>query len=614
MSFSISGTTITQTGTDTSLAGLSGVASVTTSTYLNLVIYSLDINRLVVTGTLTFNPEREILIFGNVSQSENCLQINSGGTLNIGNNETKNGYVRQNFGKAIHFGRNPASITIMYSIGNLDVKSGGILNWRGGEIYSRCAILFNGSVFLSGQQCILNADGSSYSTEAGPQIRANSTSLNVQGLTTHDFILTLLAAPSQFVGYKPIHSPEAVGLSSTGPIDSFLTLNSPDFAGGNDIDLAFWAAKWLRVINCKQGSAIVSALHPSAATGNRFGLHEIRQTLIVAATNSVGTNVPTFGIYVSDVIGVGALAGNTVGANESYTSQREYAAIESSGTAQIASNGGVLTAVHWLANSTIGTKNKRGNSGDDQDLFDVRIRKAGFQFQTLGNVTMKGAGGTQLSTILRVDPAYTQADVVAQAHTGISISESLVSWQSKSWGITVTANKSINPSLTIADVYCYLQWHLAKVSTAFNGRIGGAWHNMLKATGSSFETENGIYNGNGTIKGVRVVDEAGNPFPGVLRMQSDDGSYYVPPIQYTLTLSGLLVGSDVVLLSAGTNSIITSVDESTLTTFTYSYTGITTIDIGILMPGYVPLYIRNYSLQTSNTELPIKQLPDRNYQ
>ena len=83
---------------------------------------------------------------------------------------------------------------------------------------------------------------------------------------------------------------------------------------------------------------------------------------------------------------------------------------------------------------------------------------------------------------------------------------------------------------------------------------------------------------------------------------------------FTLTLTGLVSGSDVVILSAGTTTILTNADAISGTSYGYVYETPTTVDIGILKAGYIPFYIRNYTLSSSNAFIPIAQVPDRNYQ
>ncbi len=81
----------------------------------------------------------------------------------------------------------------------------------------------------------------------------------------------------------------------------------------------------------------------------------------------------------------------------------------------------------------------------------------------------------------------------------------------------------------------------------------------------------------------------------------------------TLTLTGLQSGSDVVVRSAGTTTILASVDAGG-TSFTYTYSGAHSVDIDIHKAGYVPhTTIRALSLGTADSTLPIVQTVDRAY-
>ena len=92
-----------------------------------------------------------------------------------------------------------------------------------------------------------------------------------------------------------------------------------------------------------------------------------------------------------------------------------------------------------------------------------------------------------------------------------------------------------------------------------------------------------------------------------------DRSLQYPLPGIPLTISGLQTGSDVVILQAGTTTILGSVDSNATTSWVYSYTTVQNIDIGIIKQGYVPLYIRNYVLTSAAASLPIAQSVDRNY-
>lgn len=81
----------------------------------------------------------------------------------------------------------------------------------------------------------------------------------------------------------------------------------------------------------------------------------------------------------------------------------------------------------------------------------------------------------------------------------------------------------------------------------------------------------------------------------------------------TLTLNGLVAGSDIVILAAGTTTERVNVDANPGTSYAYSYEASEAVDICIYKAGYIPFTIRNYTLATSDASLPIAQVADRNY-
>ena len=81
----------------------------------------------------------------------------------------------------------------------------------------------------------------------------------------------------------------------------------------------------------------------------------------------------------------------------------------------------------------------------------------------------------------------------------------------------------------------------------------------------------------------------------------------------TLTLTGIVSGSDIVVLQAGTETVLSQVDQNIGSSWIYGYGTPTVVDIFVSKAGYVPFYIRNYSLSSNNASLPIAQVIDRNY-
>lgn len=82
----------------------------------------------------------------------------------------------------------------------------------------------------------------------------------------------------------------------------------------------------------------------------------------------------------------------------------------------------------------------------------------------------------------------------------------------------------------------------------------------------------------------------------------------------TVSFTGLPTGCDAVVLTAGSTTILDQKDAMAGTSYSYTYSGAQTIDIGFIKPGYVPFYIRNLALTTSDSSIPVSLVVDRNYQ
>lgn len=89
--------------------------------------------------------------------------------------------------------------------------------------------------------------------------------------------------------------------------------------------------------------------------------------------------------------------------------------------------------------------------------------------------------------------------------------------------------------------------------------------------------------------------------------------YQYPLDTFNLTLNGLISGSDVVILQAGTETVLGQVDQNLTSSWIYTYETPQAIDIFVSKAGYVPFYIRNYNLGYSDALLPIAQTYDRNF-
>jgi hypothetical protein len=89
--------------------------------------------------------------------------------------------------------------------------------------------------------------------------------------------------------------------------------------------------------------------------------------------------------------------------------------------------------------------------------------------------------------------------------------------------------------------------------------------------------------------------------------------YQYPLDIITLSLTGLVSGSDIVILNTGTEVERVNVDANPTTSYNYVYDTTGAVDIKVYKRGYIPFSILNYSLSTTNASLPVAQVADRNY-
>lgn len=86
-----------------------------------------------------------------------------------------------------------------------------------------------------------------------------------------------------------------------------------------------------------------------------------------------------------------------------------------------------------------------------------------------------------------------------------------------------------------------------------------------------------------------------------------------PLATYTLTLTGLVTGSDVTILAAGTETVLSNNEDVAGTSFAYIYETPQAVDIVFNKPGYFPEAVRNFTLGSADASLPITQKPDPSY-
>lgn len=84
--------------------------------------------------------------------------------------------------------------------------------------------------------------------------------------------------------------------------------------------------------------------------------------------------------------------------------------------------------------------------------------------------------------------------------------------------------------------------------------------------------------------------------------------------EITLLIKTNVTGADFVILQAGTNNVIDSVDQEVTDTYAFVYTAEEPIDIGIIKQGYEVNYFYGYTLEATDNTFFLNLRYDRNYQ
>jgi len=208
----------------------------------------------------------------------------------------------------------------------------------------------------------------------------------------------------------------------------------------------------------------------------------------------------------------------------------------------------------------------------------LRVRRAGWnEIETTFTLTESGAA----FPLTQTDSIIADTNPGALGVTVTNHGASPVTWNSKTWSITVTAPLGISAS----QVAQFLSWQTTQ--DAYN--LGGgfynmAWPVMVVAVGSALETQRGTLFGSlgATLKGVRVIDTNGDEVLGFARMQADDGSYYSPAVSYSLTVTNIVNNSRILVRRTDTLAVISNQTVSG-TSFSYNYVYSSDIPIEIVV-------------------------------
>lgn len=319
MTWAIAASLITQSGTDTSLAGLAGVAGVTTKVegaggYIKTRYYVPN-GTSITYATLTFDPRYESLHFGTTA----CLfyPTNGSSSLTIGVQITQNGATYANYSEAITFGDNSGNAYQQTSGLRIDQ---GALFWYSGIIrVQTCTGLGsisynNGGVATAtltgyvGPNAVLEVmQVPAGQTNESCQVHvAGAVGFQVDGLTVRAYgnvPPSGLISMSTSTAYT---NPPVFKMEGFGGITPQSDARQSTFATFYGLSLKackkglnWYLGSLIRGVNCAAGSAVTLVEH-NVDINHPQGYAEIRNEVDVTCKDPAGTLLQNIRVYVKD--------------------------------------------------------------------------------------------------------------------------------------------------------------------------------------------------------------------------------------------------------------------------------------------------------------------------
>lgn len=175
-------------------------------------------------------------------------------------------------------------------------------------------------------------------------------------------------------------------------------------------------------------------------------------------------------------------------------------------------------------------------------------------------------------------------------------------------GSTFDSNTITNSAATNA-----LEYPLESIADISNCNFYNNTNAILIATANTYTFDNLKFSGN--------TYDINNTSGGTVIINATNGSNpstYLGTVTInnavTLTITGLVSGSEIRIMQAGTQAVVDGIESSgTSFAYTYNYPTGYNVDIQIISKGYEILWFGNLTLGSSASSLPVTQQVDRNY-
>ena len=363
---------------------------------------------------------------------------------------------------------------------------------------------------------------------------------------------------------------------------------------------------------------------PIAAIGPYTGL-----VLLTACYNSIVKNIGTYASPLTLNASVTGTILNSGGNNDGIAMKRCYAV-------------NTRTGPYILVNSDTNVliENVAGDYADAtvQPALNAVMKSIGITSALTGQTSTYGthwitrfisttAGFTEILCNEPTAGSATQCAVTGGVPQFNSIGQVLltkvgdqVTWEMPFFAIGYTAFTNSAPTITGTNVTYSsgARWGNHDIEFQINtgSGYGGSWL-ALTAANFTAQTINATTGFKLKVRATCATASATNVITNMrvpmTTTNSAQGDSLYPLATINMTLTGLVAGSDVTILAAGTETVLATQEENAGTTFTYTYETPQSIDVAVYQPGYIPFFIRGYVLGSSNASLPCAQVADVSY-
>jgi len=434
--FGRTGSTITQSGTDSDLSGLSTYATVTTLG--GVTFYDIGTNQLNFTGTQTIDGRTERIV-SSYSPGNYVYQIT--GTLIINDFEDKSGD-RNYFRHEVLI----STYSNSGCCGNFGLLVSGTLIMNGGRIRSNSSILINAGSRLE----IINGGFVTDLHNNIVQMRLFCNDFDVDGFFIKNFkyVLGDNALPASTITGLELFG-GSVGGSGVLPKGSPYVFNNFSTSGeGSSHQVDVNDANNIKLINAIEGSDI--SVRGVINDSRSFGLYHNYRRVQITAEDLLGSKIDGAIVYVRDTNNgerrnwaAGTYLGDSYSAIN-FTDDRVY--VESTNALGETNEFDVLLSalarptgsVTNARNVGLNTQDIRGKLNDNSDLFDFHMwsyehRYVGAEF------ALGGAENLNRTQVFFTDPNISESNrATVNAYTTIDNLDQLYD-RAKSWKVT-TAN------------------------------------------------------------------------------------------------------------------------------------------------------------------------------